>query len=141
MVKVIVGLIVIGGIALALVYYAGGVSTFDPTQQGLDAKAKMKVGMSWTKIVDIAEPTKYQILIIKKTTDPFGNVLETREPSQKMPFDFDLIKSDLSRGKLPNGFVLEYFFSNRCAFCVWFDGQGQAESIRDIKTIADLLDG
>lgn len=140
MVKVIVVILVLAGLALFAAYQWGGFSSFDPTEQGREAKAAIAPGMQWTKVVDLAgEPGHYRIIreVVKRTS---GEEVKTYDPGIKRKFRYDEIKQEIAAGTAQHGFIFEYYFSAQAAFQVAFDGSGVAEWIGDIATVADLLD-
>jgi hypothetical protein len=139
MVKAIVGLIVVCGIALGLVYFLGGYGKLDPTKQGETAKAKIKTGMTWKQVIDAAgKPGRYHIYIrVKKTIG--GVETEVVEDGTELRFDRQLFENDLKANNMKEGFRLVWNFSPQSAFTVVFDAAGVATDIHDEKTMADLL--
>ena len=137
--KVIFGLFVVIGLAWVALYYGGGYGSFDPDQQGRDAKAAIKPGMPWTQVFKIAkEPRKYRIVNMKKRRVG-GTEIEYFEPSALVKFSRDRLVQHLADNTLPHGFVITYSYSSREAFSVTFDGTGLVTSIEDAFTMADLL--
>jgi hypothetical protein len=120
-------------------YYGGGFSGFDATQQGKDARAAIEIGMSWREVFDITrEPRKYQVIQAKKSKVA-GSEVEFLEPGPRNPFVLDTFKNRLANDELPHGFMVTYEYSNREAFTVTFDGVGKVVSVVDAPTMADLL--
>ena len=50
--RFLLGMVVSIALLLVVVYYVGGVKGWDPSQQGLDARAKITPGMSWKKVFE-----------------------------------------------------------------------------------------
>jgi hypothetical protein len=138
--KVLLVLIVLAVIVVGLVYKFGGYQNFDPTQQGRDAKAKIQPGMTAKQVVDIAGPNgKYHYISIRKEKIA-GKVVETTVKGPPKPLNMDYLADQILKKELPNGFSLEYVFSQQAAFDVTFDSAGKVTHIEDVKTMADLLD-
>ncbi|HUU85532.1 MAG TPA: hypothetical protein VM243_18690 [Phycisphaerae bacterium] len=135
---VLVLIVLIGGVCLA-VYYFGGAASFDPSQQGRDARAAVKPGMTLKKVIAAAgEPREYRV-INRQVKNFAGQEQEVFKPGAKNPFDFDRVTERIANNELPHGFTLDYFFSNKVAFAVTFDATGTAMSVDDLTTMADLL--
>ncbi|MCP4594312.1 MAG: hypothetical protein GY842_26585 [bacterium] len=134
---VLLVLFIAGGLAM---YHWGGFSTFDPSQQGRDARAAVGRGMTWTKVIDAAgEPREYRVITEKK--EKSGGVERSiKKPGGANKFKRDRLADRLANNSLPHGFVFEYQFSQSEAFSVTFDGSGSVISIDDMVTMADLLD-
>ena len=140
MVKVIIVVLVLAGGALLVAYYAGGIGSFDPTEQGREAKAAISLGMSWTKVIDVAgEPQHYRIFRKVSKKGPGGQDVETIKPGGELKFDRPLVQQDITNKQMPDGFIFEYFFSQQVAFQVWFDGTGLVTAVENVQTMADLL--
>jgi len=137
--KVIIGLLVVLGLVIAGVYYLGGYSSFDPNQQGEQAKAAIKPGMTWTQVIAVAgENPKLQTISVSKRKIS-GQVREERMLGAKVNFSKSQLADRLKYNEYPNGFILSYVFSERVAFDVLFDGTGKVVSVSDAMTMADLL--
>ena len=138
--KVILVLVVLIGVGGYLLYDFGGYGSFDPSQQGRDAKAAIKPGMSWSKVVDAAgEPREYRVVIEKRAT--IGGVEEiTYKPGPANKFSRDIVTDRVATSDLPHGFIFEYVFSQSVAFAVTFNDLGNVVGVRDMGTMADLLD-
>ena len=138
--KFILGLAIVGGIVAALPWYAGGLNTFDPTQQGKDAKKAIGPGMTWTQVIDVAdEPGKYQMVVmqIKKV---LGEEVEVFKPAAPTKFKRQRLEERIAANELEHGFIFPYRFSEKVAFAVWFDGTGTVRHVENLMTMADLLD-
>ncbi|TWT44044.1 hypothetical protein RAS1_04500 [Phycisphaerae bacterium RAS1] len=135
--KALFALILVGGIALVGVYFFGGTASFDPDQQGRDARGKIKPGMTWQQVIKIAGVPKRMQTIIRIAKS--GG--ETLQPGPAVPFDAKQHERDVKAGAFPHGFVLPYNFSTSVSFNVHFDSTGKVESFSDNTTMADLLDG
>ncbi len=137
--KILVGLILVVGIGYGAMHY-GGLLSFDPAQQGRDAKAAIKPGMSWKKVVSATtEPTECRFYVIqKKNID--GNEIEVTKPSAFTSFDGDNLANRLADESLPAGFEFLYKYTADVQFLVKFDSAGDVEYIADAPTMKDLLD-
>lgn len=121
------------------IYYAGGLKGFDPSRQGLDAKAKIGPGMKWTAVLDITgAPSKFQPLIAKQQRIG-GQDMEFIEVGPGNKFSRENIERRLADKSLPHGFLCTFLFSDTVAFTVKFDGDGLVENVNDAPTMADLL--
>ncbi len=140
--KLVLVLLLLLGIGLVVMFYSGGTASFDPTQQGLDAKAAITPGMTWPQVLAAAgKPGRWARIVLEKKKDPFSGV-ETLVPVEKAASDYrdGSIDSRLKAGELPDGFVVYYTFSKSVAFKVSFDGAGLVERLNDLRTEVDLLD-
>jgi len=123
----------------ALVYYVGGLKGFDPSKQGLDAKAKIGPGMKWTAVLDITgDPGKFQPLI-GKIERVNGQDVEVIEVGPLSKFSRANIERRLADKSLPHGFLCTFLYSDQVAFTVKFDGDGLVENVQNAATMADLL--
>jgi len=137
--KALLATIVLVAMALAAVFYLGGFSGFDATEQGKKARAAIGPGMSYTQVFDIAkEPRKYQ-MIQRKTRRVAGQEIEYFEPGPPNRFKRDSFERRLRDNEMPHGFIISYNYSNKEAFFVTFDGTGTVVGIDDAPTMADLL--
>jgi hypothetical protein len=134
MLKVIVGVLVLGGIGLAIAYYVGGAGSFDPTAQGRKVRAAITPGMTWQQVINVAgEPGKYQTILPKK----HGG---TPEPGALVRFDRNSLVQELATNVHQYGFVFPYTFSEARRFLVYSDPKGVVEYVADAVSMADLLD-
>lgn len=130
--KFILGLLLVCGALFLLMYYGGGLSGFDPSQHGRDAKAAIQPGMSWKKVMDAAgKPREYRIMIIQKGFP---------KPGPVGAFDEKALAGRIDAGTMENGFVFGYRFSESVAFDVYFDGAGNVTTVADAITMSKLLD-
>lgn len=130
--RLFLGFVLVVGGAFAALYYGGGFATFDPSQQGRDAKAQIAPGMAWKKVIDVAgEPREYCVMIVKK-----GFVV----PGPSVPFQSDQLAQRVAENSLPEGFAFQYRFSESEAFDVTFDASGTVQHVQDAITMATLLD-
>jgi hypothetical protein len=137
--KAIVVLMLVIGLVIAGVYFFGGYQSFDPDQQGKDAKAAIKPGMTWTQVIGVAgENPKLQTISVSKRK--VGNrTVEERMLGPKVEFNQKRVANRLAANEYPHGFILCYAFSEQVAFDVAFDGKGVVLDVADAMTIADLL--
>jgi hypothetical protein len=140
MVKGAVIILLLGFAVVFGAYYFGGVSSWDPEEEGRAAKAALSPGMSWTAVVDAAgEPGHYQYVRQEKSKDLFGMETIKYVPGYKQEFDYNAVSDALNNNEFPHGFLLHYFFSHQIAFRAWFDSSGTLERVEDVMTMADLL--
>jgi|GEM_PF-6649592 len=61
--------------------------------------------------------------------------------SQGLPANLNRKKLEqrVANNEVPNGFVLQYKFTETVAFEVAFDGTGAVTDVRNLRTVADLL--
>ena len=134
-------LVLILGLVLFFVYKGGGYASFDPEQQGLDARAAITSGMHYSKVIGLAgEPKHYTVIVKKERNLGGGRKVEYFEPGARNKFNADTLADRIDNGSLPYGFVFRYIFSNKVAFDVTLDGDGLVAGVRDTTTMADLLD-
>lgn len=138
--KVILVLILLVVIGIGVMYKFGGYSSFDPDKQGREAKAKIQPGMTVKQVVDIAGDNG-QFHNISLREQKIGG--QTVKTTVKGPAK-ELLPNDLTRRvankELPNGFTIEYKFSEQVAFEVVFNNTGTVTEIENVRTMADLLD-
>lgn len=135
-VAILLLLMAIGGAALI---YGGGFASFDPTQQGLDAKANITPGMTWTKVIDVAgEPGKFS-RILRKTEQIGGREIEVFKSEPESKYTYQKVATAIDEGIVPWGFIVTYNFSQSVAFAVTFDDTGIVKGVDDMPTMADLL--
>ena len=138
--KVILVLIVLAIIVVGLVYKFGGYGNFDPSAQGREAKAKIQPGTTIKQVVDIAGPNgKFHNISVQKHKVRGEEVVNTVK-GPAVDFSADQLTARVKRKELPNGFTIEYMFSQQAAFEVLFDSTGKVTDVEDVKTMADLLD-
>lgn len=137
--RALVGFVLVAGVALVLVYRLGGFEGFDANQQGRDARAKIKPGMSWKKVFDITgEPRKYQVIYLKTRTEG-AREYQYYEPGPPNKFNPDTVAARVADGSMPHGFLASLVYSSSEAFTIKFDGTGNVVSVTDAPTMADLL--
>lgn len=136
--KFLIGLVLVGGIVLSVVYVSS-IKTFDPTDQGKKAKAALAPGMTWNAVIaNAGKPGKYRTMMRVKERIA-GDEVEIIKPGAQLSFDQSLFESDFKAKNMPDGFIFEYVFSHQAAFAVSFDSGGRSTSIEDLRTMADLL--
>lgn len=132
--KFLIGLLVLGGIALGAVYFLGGTNQFDPNEQGRKARAAIQPGMSWKKVVEVAgAPKRYQTFI------PRGEK-GLLQPGASVKFDRASMETELKNNVHKHGYQFNYLFTEAIAFDVVFDPQGNVTHVQNQTTVADLLD-
>lgn len=129
-------LLVIG--ALGAVYFKGGFSSWDPGKKGEETKAAITPGMSWSQVLDVDEPGKYQTIYkTKKKVD--GEEVEIEDLGQPLTFDRGLFENDWKGKQIPDGFAFVYVYTHQVQFKVHFDPAGKVAFVEDMKTMADFL--
>jgi hypothetical protein len=138
--KAIIVLLVLGALALGGVYMFGGYSNFDPEKQAQELRAAIKPGMTFKQVMKVAQGKNPKYSAINRFEHKEGKevVYEYREGTP-VAFDEKKVTQRLRDNEVPHGFVLSYNFSEKTAFAVEFDGDGKVEDIRDLRTMADLL--
>ena len=137
--KAIMILLVLIGLGIGAAYYLGGGSTFDPDKQGREAKAAIKPGMSWSQVVAAAgDRPKLKTISISRRKIA-GQISEVPNIGPPVGFNADRFARNFKAGDYKDGFILLYMFSEQVCFEVTFDGKGNAISIDDSATMADLL--
>jgi hypothetical protein len=138
--KILLVLLILGFGILAVVYFAGGYGSFDPSEQGRQARKAIKPGMTWNKVVAKAgEPNEYQV-IERKVSTIGGEEIEFFKPGARNKFNEKVLGDRVKENSLPHGFRFEYRFSQSVAFAVEFDGSGTMVGLVDLPTVADLLE-
>jgi len=136
--RFLVGLVIVGAIAGVVLWQ--GLSGYDPTQQGKDAKKAIGPGMTWTQVIDVAgEPGKYQ-MIVMTVKMVLGAERKMYKPAAPTKFKRQRLEERLAANELEHGFIFPYRFSEKVAFRVWFDGTGTVKQVEDMITMVDLLD-
>lgn len=140
MIKAITVLLLLVAVGWGALYFFGGYGSFDPSQQGLDKKAKIHPGMTHAQVFDITgNPRKYSI-INRHKEGAGANEIEYLKPSIPVNFDRARVDQHIKDGTLPEGFLCVFNYSNSVAFAVTFDAKGIVTSVDDALTMADLLD-
>ncbi len=121
------------------IYFWGGYQSFDPSQQGRDAKAAIRPGMPYKQVLDAAgDPQDYRVLL-RRTRRVEGKEVAFVEPGPSSKFTRDGLDRRVAGGGCPEGFLFTYVFSNSVAFRVSFDDSGDVVAVEDATTMADLL--
>lgn len=137
--KTILVLLSLCGLGWAAVYFYGGYASFDPTEQGREALAKLSPGMTFAQVCDAAgEPKKFQVMVLESERIG-GEVYEHIVPGPESRTTRENIGARILAGNMPHGFQTTYFFSHQVAFTVVYDLQGTVIDIFDAPTAADLF--
>lgn len=137
--KTIVILLAILGLGLAVMYFYGGYGSFDPAQKGKEARAAIKPGMSLQNVFDIAGELPKLCHMVRQTEMVAGQPVEVLNQGSPSPLDRKRLERLLANNELPDGFVLQYKFTETVAFEVAFNGTGTVTEVRNMLTVADLL--
>lgn len=140
MVKGIVTLVVLAGIGLLVVYFAGGYSTHDPDKVGREARQAITTGMTWQQVVDAATKPEAYCTFRLETKKIRGEEVKSLRKSMPLEFDQAMFAREFAAGNMADGFTFHYRFTHQVAFEVSFDGAGRVAAVEDLKTMADLLD-
>jgi hypothetical protein len=131
--KVVLILVIVIAVLLGIYYVSGSSSeeTFDPTQQGKDARAKASQCADWLEVLErIGEPRNWRdgpSELDFTYLDPF--TAETR----------DEIARRLEARELQAGFSFLYRYSEEATFAVNFNNQGKFTAIEDKLSKSELL--
>jgi hypothetical protein len=136
--KLLIKAVVAIALVLGVVYYLGGLEGFDPSKQGMDHRAAITPGMSWTQVFDITgDPDEYRPL--KKDEEDSSGLIEMVIPGARNKFSRDRVAQRISENSLPLGFETTHRYSNKVAFTIRFDNLGNVVHVTDAVTMADLL--
>lgn len=135
-------LVSIALVALLLisVYYLGGFSTFDASEQGRLAKEALHPGMTFDDACDVTGDPKEFRIIREKTVRIGGEERVELVPSVPIKCTRDKVKTRIQEGANPHGFLCTFAYSNAVAFTVKYDDAGAVVGVEDATTLADLLD-
>jgi hypothetical protein len=137
--KFILGLLAAIGLGWVVLYYTGGVGAFDPAEQGRQAKAALRPGMSFDQACDLTgDPRKYQI-INRKVRRFQGEEFVSLVPAPPVDCTRARIKERLAEGSLPYGFVCAFTYSADVAFTVKYDEAGAVASVEEVMTFSNWL--
>ena len=137
--KVIIVLLALVGACWAAVYFGGSYGSFDPSEQGRQAKAALAVGMTQGKAFDVCGDPRKVRKIRRQVKKHRGEEIETFVPGAEVKTTRERIAERVKAGEFPHGFVVPYRFSESVAFAVHFDSTGTVEYVEDLATMADLL--
>lgn len=137
--KAIVIILVLLGLGLGVMYFYGGYGSFDPAQEGKDARARIQPGMSLADVLDIAGESPKFCRMIRQTEVVAGKPVEVLNQGSPSPLNRKKLESRLANNELPDGFVLQYKFTETVAFEVVFDDTGTVTGLQNMLTVADLL--
>jgi len=117
--KIVIGLLVLGGIVLFLVFQFGA-SGLSTAEQAKQFREKVSPGMSWEQVADVKEPRKY----IEVSRKAMGG--------ERQPINFKrkAMKKMVSNGALADGFIFRYRFDQEHTWNVVFDSAGTVQAVR-----------
>jgi hypothetical protein len=131
-VKVVVILIVLVGLAVLAVKIVSLLTMEKPSEQGQKVRGALKVGMSWTEVIEIAgEPQAWK---------EGGCEVGLHFDEEYLPETRDDIAKWLEEDDLRLGFSLLFRYSLSVSFGVNFDRKGNLTSIIDQMKMSELLD-
>lgn len=137
--KLVLGLLVLVGLGWVVLYYGGGYGSFDPSEQGRQAKAAIGPGMSHTQVFDICGNPRRVRKIRREVKNVGGQKIEMLVPGPPADTTRERIDERVKSGEFPLGFVIPYRYSDSVAFAVHFDSTGTVEHVEDLATMATLL--
>lgn len=138
--KVGLVLLLLAGVAFGVIFYSGGVSSFDPSDQGLKARAALTPGMSFSQACDLTgDPKKFRI-INRKVEKIRGEEVVSFVPSPRVKCSRERINERLAEGSLPHGFLCTFTYSASVAFTVKYDQTGSIVLVMDAMTHNSLFD-
>ncbi len=137
--KVIIVLLALVAACWAAVYFGGSYGSFDPSEQGRQAKAALAVGMQHSKAFDVCGDPRKVRKIRRQVREFQGEEIETFIPGPVVKTTRERVAERVKSGDFPHGFVIPYRFSESVAFAVHFDSTGTVEYVEDLATMADLL--
>ena len=107
---------------LAVHFARSSYSSFNPTQQGREARAAAKECTTWTEILDrVGAPPKW-----RDSTSDF----DFEYPDRFDETTRDFIAEQLKKNAYPFGFSFYYRHSDAVSFSVNFDGKGNQLNIQ-----------
>ncbi|MCH7591744.1 MAG: hypothetical protein IH989_03035 [Planctomycetes bacterium] len=132
--------LVLVGAVFGIVFYSGGISGFDPSDQGLKARAALAPGMSFSQACDLTgDPKKFRI-INRKVERIRGEEIVFFVPSPRVKCSRERINERLAEGSLPYGFVCTFTYSASVAFTVEYDKTGAVVAVTDAVTQNSIFD-
>ncbi|MFW6061131.1 MAG: hypothetical protein ACODAQ_13200 [Phycisphaeraceae bacterium] len=129
--KVIIGLLIVGGIVIFLLYQFGGYASIDPAEQAAAFRENVNEGMAWDKVADLKEP---------REVVPIRPGSSTGEGPTR-DFDRQQMTDVVQNGSMADGFIFRYRFSPSHHYDVIFSGQGTVREVYEPPTTKDLLQG
>ena len=138
--RLVLGLLVVVAVGWVMIYFAGGYSTFDPSEQGRQAKAALRPGMSFVQACDITgDPRKFRI-INRKTKRVGDEEIVMMVPAPPVKITRERIETRLAEGSLPWGFLVSFTYSTTVAFTVRYDDTGAVVEVSDDMTLANWME-
>jgi hypothetical protein len=135
--KVVLVVVVLIAVLLTVVYYTGGFSTFDATEEGRKARAAIAAGMTFDQACDLTgDPKRYRKIKLVR------NERTGEEDEQLLPevaTTRERLAATIDEGTLPHGFQCTFRYSGSVAFTVRYDSLGDVVGVWDVTTMADLL--
>ena len=130
--KGLVIFIVVGIIALVLVFQFGGYSSLDPAEQAQQFREQVSEGMTWEQVADVREPRRFTAV----NPNAMGGQGLERD------FDRQSLADDISDNeRLRHGFVFLYRFDASHHYDIVFSPQGEVVAVNEPRTAKDLYEG
>lgn len=130
--KVLMILIVVGIIALVLVFQFGGYAGLDPEAQAAEFTETVERGMTWEEVTDLREPREFV------PVNPANRTGEGQPRSFSRSSLSDITSDD---EEMRHGFKFKYRFDASNHYNVVFDTRGEVQEIYEPATMDDLLQG
>ncbi len=138
--RLVLGLLVVVALGWVMIYFAGGYSAFDPSEQGRQARTALRAGMSFKQACDITgDPRKFRI-INRKTERIGGEEIVMMVPAPVVKITRERIDTRLAEGSLPYGFLCPFTYSATVAFTVTYDDTGTVVNVSDDVTVANWME-
>ena len=129
--KVVIGLMVVGGLVLFLVFQFG-VSGMNTAEQARQFRSNINEDMTWDQVADVREPRKYV------------RISPASKTGEGHPIDFsrENVAKVVKNQEMAHGFIFRYTFDPENIWNVRFDSQGNVTSIGKPRlTTKGLLEG
>jgi len=137
--KLLLGLLVLGG-GIAAAFYYSGMFTHNPGAQAKEIQAKVEKCATMAQVLAVAEPRKYCIYVKKSETLPDGSTVESWVPGPESNFDQAALQQRIDNGSLEGGFQFNYTYTDVDRFVVKFDASGNVEYVEADDRVRKLFD-
>ena len=137
--KLLLGLLVLGG-GIAAAFYFTGMFTHNPAAQAKEVQAKMEKCSTLAQVLAVAEPRKYCIYVKKTETLPDGSTVDSWHAGPEVPYDKTALQQRIDDGSLEGGFAFFYTYTDMDRFEVKFDTAGNVEYVQSDDRVKKLFD-
>jgi len=125
--KLLLGLLVLGGGMAAVAYYSG--MFYSPTAECEKTMAKVQKCSTMAEVLAVAEPKKVSIYQKEIYTFSSGQEQVEWKPGPEVDFNRAAIEQNVQDGALEGGFAFIYIYSNSDSFEVKFDSAGNVKRV------------